>query len=910
MNWSKANFRLVFCLLAGLAQASLAVAQLGRVPSSQQESMARRELARQGVDEAELRVRLRAKGIDVDALSPEELLALRPEIEATVAEIKAEQSNDTRVARERQAAVEVEEAAAQVEAAGAEQAEEIREAVEEGATAEEAVAEAEAKERAKSQTAETSNIYGHGLFRGKTLDVYRASERARTPGTYILDTGDELAISIFGASQTDLLLEIGDDGFIKPPGIPRIYLRGRTLDEARRLVRSRLRDYYVFGEGQFALSVDAARTIRVSIYGEVEQSGTYTLSALNGPLNALVAAGGPTDRGSVRNILLIREGQIARIDVYAFLQNPSSAAGQLSLRDNDVINVPLAEEVVELRGAVRRPMRYELTRGESLDTSLPYAGGLVPSAVPSASRVLRLTNGSLNVLDLDRAGFAGFDPEDGDLVEIPAVAEPLQNFVEVGGEVVIDGRFGMRSGQTLGDVLERAQLRPTARRDVAFVRRRNDDGTRRLMRVSLESGSGGMATELRRGDVVIVLASSRYVDEATFTIGGAIRDSSLTSSFPQDGALTLEEAILLAGGLEANALAEALVIRTPQQNAERREYLRVPLREAATFQLEPFDRVVIYSAERFEDAPTVSIAGAVRAPTETRYDVSLDINDLLYLAGGASFDAAADRVDVYRLSLEGNETRTLVETLALDDKYRVNGSFELRPFDEVYVRSSADFEPIQDVSLEGEVRYPGLYARIKGANRVSDFIDRAGGLTSEAFPEGATLIREAVGGDLVVLELDEILADPARPENLLLRAGDRIQVPKPEQTVTIYTRGTNAARYGTDTLTAGGMLRVAYQGPQSAKWYIDNYAGGFDAERAKKRTTTVTSAAGGIRETRTFLGIRDYPDVPVGGAVRVDLRREKPAKQPRERSSWSDVAQVTVAALSAIATVLLVVDRS
>ena len=128
--------------------------------------------------------------------------------------------------------------------------------------------------------------------------------------------------------------------------------------------------------------------------------------------------------------------------------------------------------------------------------------------------------------------------------------------------------------------------------------------------------------------------------------------------------------------------------------------------------------------------------------------------------------------------------------------------------------------------------------------------------------------------------------------------------------MTIYTRGTNAARYGTDTLTAGGMLRVAYQGPQSAKWYIDNYAGGFDAERAKKRTTTVTSAAGGIRETRTFLGIRDYPDVPVGGAVRVDLRREKPAKQPRERSSWSDVAQVTVAALSAIATVLLVVDRS
>ena len=93
--------------------------------------------------------------------------------------------------------------------------------------------------------------------------------------------------------------------------------------------------------------------------------------------------------------------------------------------------------------------------------------------------------------------------------------------------------------------------------------------------------------------------------------------------------------------------------------------------------------------------------------------------------------------------------------------------------------------------------------------------------------------------------------------------------------MTIHTRGTNAARYGDDTLTARGVLQVAYQGAYSAKWYIDNYAGGFDDDRARKRTTTVTSAAGGLKETRSLLGLRNYPKVPAGGIVQVGSKANK-----------------------------------
>jgi len=709
-----------------MAQAGLA--QTAPIPAVQ-EQMAKRELARQGVDETELRNRLLAKGIDVDNMSPQALISARPQIEATVAEIKAEQSENQQKAKATEAAAEVVED-------GLDEAEDVRELVEEGASVAEAKSEAEIAKELGAKPAAASRIYGHELFRNKTLEVFRATDKATAPGTYVLDTGDELAISIFGASQTDLLLEIGEDGFIKPSGIPRIYLRGRTLTEARKLVRSRMSNYYVFERGQFSLSIDAARTISVSIYGEVQQSGTYTLSALNGPLNALIAAGGPTDKGSVRKIEHIREGKTVLIDVYEFLQNPGNAT-TMDLRDKDIINVPLASELVSITGGVRRPMTYELMPNESLGKLVDYAGGTTPRAAVNTTRVERYANGTTRILDVNERNFAQFNLKNGDAVEIPIVVNPIEDYVSISGEVLVGGKYGFRQNLSLADVIKRAMLKPTARKDVAFVQRRNDDGTRRLERVSITENSSDLSKLLKRGDAVTILASSRFTDNANFTISGAVRDGEITLPYPQDGKLNLEEAILLGGGVEENAVAEALVIRTPANNLEERKYIRTDLTEANTFILEPFDQIVIYSQERFSDNPTVSISGAVRNPTETTYDVSLGINDLLYLAGGLRYDASNERVEVYRLSLTDNKTKTLIETLTVNDEGLIEENFQLQPFDQVNVRSIAEFSLIESVSITGEVRFPGSYARFEDRSRISDLLKQAGGLTADAFPAGA-----------------------------------------------------------------------------------------------------------------------------------------------------------------------------
>lgn len=882
-------------VLAGILLVLLAQVALGQTaPVPGQEQIARRELQRQGVDESTLRTRLMQKGIDLDNMSPQELMAAKPQIEATVAEIKAEQNRS-------QQEIKANEAAAEIAKKGLEEAEDVRELVEEGALMSEAKAEAEIANDLGANPTSNSNIYGHHIFQNKTLEVFRATERATAPSTYILDTGDELAISIFGASQTDLLLEIGEDGFIKPSGIPRIYLRGRTLGEARELVRSRMSDYYVFAKGQFSLSIDAARTISVSIYGEVQQSGTYTLSALNGPLNALIAAGGPTEQGSVRNIELIRDGKRSKIDVYAFLQNPGSLA-TMGLRDKDIINVPLGLNLISISGGVRRPLTYEMLSNESLSDLVAYAGGTIPTAAVNTTRVQRYADGILRVIDVNERNFTQFKLSNGDLVEIPIVTEPIQDFVSITGEVLIEGRFGFRQNLSLGQVIERAGLKPTARTDVAFIQRRNDDGTRKLEKVSITEGSSGLAQKLKRGDKITILAAARFIDNANFVVRGAIRDNERTLPYPQDGKLNLEEAILLGGGLKDNALSEAMVVRTPANNLEKREYLRVDLAEANSFSIEPYDQIIIYTQERFTDIPTVSISGAVRNSISTTYDPTLSINDLLFLAGGLRFDAADNRVEVFRLSLTDNETKILVETLSISDDGRIKGNFELKPFDQVNVRSIAEFEVIESVSIKGEIRFPGSYARLKGKNRISDLVQRAGGLKAGAFSPGATLTRD---GKKVVIELEQILEEPLSSGNIILKSGDLITIPKPEETVVLYTSNTFAQRFGIDELTANGSVEVAFQGSHSANWYLNNYAGGL-TDNAMKKAITVTGAAGDIQETKSFLGIKKYPKVTPGSIVYVPSKTPKKTKPNRERASWSEVAQVVVATMTTVATLIII----
>jgi protein involved in polysaccharide export with SLBB domain len=833
----------------------------------------------------ELTLRLQEEGIDVVNLSEAELLALRPRIETIIKDLEAEKALQNQSKLEE---IKVEQSPSTNKMPPKEEP-----------------APKEEEEDTLEEEASEERIFGHQLFRDKSLDLYSATEDSTPPDSYPLKVGDELSVTIFGISQADLLLRVNEQGFVKLPNQVQIALEGVSLGEARRLLADRLKNYYSFRDGQLSIRVQIARSVSINILGEVETSGRYTISALNTGFNALVAAGGPTERGSVRNIRLIRGEETTVLDVYDYLRNPIQRS-DLFLADNSTILVPLAETVVTLTGGVLRPMQYELIKGEGIADLLRFAGNALPEAETSIISVTRYDNGVLEVINVDAQETPDFQLLNGDVINVPIVENPVEDFVTIEGAVILPGRYAFEEGISVEDLLEKGRLRPSSRTDVAFLFRSNDDGTSRLQRLNLGEDAGAMSTLLQRGDRLQVLSQRAFTDPATFTVSGAVRADSVTLPFPVDGALTLEEAVLLAGGAKNNAASQVMLIRTPPDNREARAYKKLDLGVDGEFTLMPLDQILVYSNERFNDDDLrVSIAGAVREPGTYIYDASLTLQDLIYLAGGLNVSAARDRIEIFRLGFSnGTQTRTMVNTLDIDSPEAE--TFELKVYDEVVVRSAAEFERIQNVVVRGEVRYPGQYALLGGNEKITDLINRAGGLTTEAFVAGASLERAEDNIGKVVLDLEVALNSPGAPSDMVLRGGDTLYIPKQQDLVTIYLNNTIADEYGVDSLQEGRTLQVSYQGPKPANWYIKRYAGGFDDDAARKRWTTVQYANGQIQETSSFMGFHSYPKLRPGASIRIPPKPPKKQKARREeRFNWIGLAQVFTGAATTIVTFIL-----
>ena len=241
---------------------------------TQQEArrMAYAEAQRQGVDPAELEARLQARGINTATLTMSDVPRIQPIVEEEIAKMKAEAaSQNTPVAEE--AAISVMDTAVTVnERVKVEEVEESK------------------AEVALSDSSDANLVFGKHIFRDGSIRTFEVSKDYIPNHSYILGPGDVVTVSIFGKSQADLQFTIKPDGFIEPANLPKIYLKGVSLGQARKIVERRLRNFYQFESGQFALTLTTARTLTIQITGAVAQPGTYTLSAYNTAFNALIAA--------------------------------------------------------------------------------------------------------------------------------------------------------------------------------------------------------------------------------------------------------------------------------------------------------------------------------------------------------------------------------------------------------------------------------------------------------------------------------------------------------------------------------------------------------------------------------------------------------------------------------------------
>ncbi|MCB9262662.1 MAG: SLBB domain-containing protein [Flavobacteriales bacterium] len=883
-------------------------------------------LSEAGVDEDELKVRLKAKGIDLDNIRPDQLPSLEREIKATVEEMKAEQETDGLEDEDVNAETKSETleenddqtknknaqttksttskgvntsskdsikkvSEAEMQKMSKEAADRIRERIKNGATLDEAIYDQLTEEEQDNYQAR-SNVYGMDIFFNNSLDFYRNGTPATTPGNYVLDVGDIIAINIFGASQADLVYEIEEDGFIRPSRASRlqkIYLKGLTIDKAKVLLRSRFSQSFMFSDEQFEVSLRTARTITVHIYGDVANPGSYTISALNHGLSALMVSGGPTEEASLRNIRLMSSSGDKTIDVYQFMVDPKKQY-DFYLHNNDVIFVPKYQKRVSVNGGgIRRSATYELTEKESFKDVIKWAGGYSSTMYDGLVQHIYKEDGQQKIKDYNLEEIKRINPipSDGDMFILHSSLKPYENYVNISGAVRFSGNFELKDSMRLSDLLSKAKVEKEAYANMAYLTRKNIDGTYQLKRVYvddiLKNPNSPNNFLLKNEDKVGLYTVAQFTDRYSFRISGAVRNPGEHFWDPSKS-ITLYDALVMSQGMQNVATDFGYIISSPPNNPYKKEYLVVDLRtafnnpeSAANIVLKPNDQIVVPSMTQYQDQLFVSVSGAVRKPGEFVYDSTLSIKDILVMAGGLKMEAASNKIDIFRLKVENNEpTETYATTIEIDHELNPlqdNINFILKPYDHIVVRTTPDWGPIEFITLKGEVKYPGEYAIMYPNERISSVIERAGGLTKEAFPEAGTYLRTEDNLGNVVTRIDLALKRGNYSKyNLVLKDGDIITIPKIIDHVSISKTGTNAEEiYSENQLKGENLNIVVTYYNRSAKWYVNQFAGGFD-KKAKRSKTYVKHANGHIKKTRTFLFLKNYPKVKKGSEVHVVLK--------------------------------------
>jgi protein involved in polysaccharide export with SLBB domain len=337
-------------------------------------------------------------------------------------------------------------------------------------------------QRGEADDATRSPVFGHDVFRRAT-SRFQPLLSGPVPDAYQLGPGDRLILLLTGEAELAHDLEVTREGFVVVPDVGRISVANLTMGEARVLFRERLRTFYsgiTRGTTTVNLSITELRTIQVYLTGEVQQPGAYQLSSVATVTNALYAANGPTDLGSLRGVRIRRrDGTDTTLDLYPYLLE-ADGTGDMTLEQGDVVFVPLRERRVQLRGAVTRPKFYDLTASEDLYDALAAAGGFAPQADRKRLTVHRVVRpgvrgpglGDRIAIDLALATSASeAEPQhmggviippvglqDGDSIVIGRVPDLLDGFyVSIGGRVAEPTTVPWREGMTLRDLIQLAR---------------------------------------------------------------------------------------------------------------------------------------------------------------------------------------------------------------------------------------------------------------------------------------------------------------------------------------------------------------------------------------------------------------------------------------------------------------------
>jgi len=589
---------------------------------------------------------------------------------------------------------------------------------------------------------------------------------------------------------------------------------------------------------------------------------------------------------------------------------------------------------ITLVGEVVKPGSYSLSSLSTVFNALNASGG--PNENGSF-RKIQVIRGNKVVTTIDVYDFllngvqkGNIRLQDQDVINIPV----YEKRVEMSGEVKRPALFEVVSGESLADVLRFAGGFSTEAYSANIKVLQNTNRERKI--VDVPSTQFNSYTP-QNGDKFIVDAIlDRFANKVE--INGAVFRPGMYSL--EDG-VTLKSLITKAEGLKEDAfLNRGYINRLNFDNTASLisfDVAKIMSGAQADIPLQREDKVMISSLFDLRDEYKLSIQGEVRRPGTFDYADNASVQDLIQMAGGFKEGATPSRIEISRRAKSsdtiGKSSRTAeIFTLSVDRNLKIEGpTFVLQPFDIVSVRNAEGYSVQKQVKLEGEVLYPGLYTVTNKNERISDVIKRAGGLTSYAYAEGASLKRpgaekvnpkdknainnkeedekkylnlkraqesgtkdtisaeieqKLIESDLVGINLERIIAKPLGKYDLIVEDGDIIRVPRTLQTVKITGEVLNPNS-------------IVYLPGKSLRQYI-NGAGGFTSN-ARKNGTYIKYANGSAAAVSKFLFFNNYPVVKPGAEILV------PKRADRERltaQSWIGIG-TAVASLGAIIVSLL-----
>ena len=640
--------------------------------------------------------------------------------------------------------------------------------------------------------------FGYDFFGEAAVRVLTERKDVPIPLKYVIGPGDEVKLLLWGRVNAQYSLTVDRDGKITIPQIGPLFVAGMTFEEMSKQVVKQ-------AEQIVGTNVDVAmgslKTIPVFILGDVRRPGSYTIGSFATITDALLLAGGPTEIGSMRNVQLKRKNRlVATFDLYDLLLKGDKSK-DMTLMEGDVVFVPVTGPLVGVAGNVKRPAIYELRDHRDLESLLELAGGIIPTAYTQQIQVERiLRNERQIVFDIDdkhleRAGTIAL--QDADLVKIFNIVDMNVNVVYLNGNVKRPGKYEIKPGMKLGDVLKSVNdFLPETYFDYVLIKRLKPPGMETvLIPVNLGNwffrGEETGNVDLNPQDQVFVFNKWFFREKPFVIVEGEVRGDystrgglaeTTTGPAVSKRGGTLSPSDVAAVGADLKAMETDLrkdglfdlanVLRSIGE--EIRTHERVPVEKLGSIKDELLRRNRQDMAARILD---------MEHKAWTRCEIALVDNmrlkDAILIAGGLTNDSYLEKGEILRTNKK-REYRTIYFNVARAMAGDAEHNLALQNEDRVIIHSVWEHVPRRTVSVAGEVSKPGAYQLTENMT-VRELIFSAGNFLQSTHLDEAELtsmvVEEGKGVryDTKIINLKKAL-EGDESHNVKLKPYDRLLV--------------------------------------------------------------------------------------------------------------------------------------